>query len=193
MPDSIWPDSIWEDSLASFGSRLAEPQPMPAGVAAASVTASLGLALFLKVVAIASKRQPIPGLATVAKRHLLDLESVIARDTAAFERYRQAGPNEKKLAAAEAVTIPLRAAHATAGGLELCSEALQQVDGWIAADLRAAAALLHGALKALLACVNANLARLPLEDDARTEMLLESAATLKQADAAYARIETPWE
>ena len=180
--------SVWDDSIAAFGSALAEPQPMPAGVAAAAVTASLGLALFLKVLAIAAKKQPIPGLAGVARRHLLDLEGVVEADAAAFEAFRHAVPADQPDAAAEAVRIPLEAARSAAGGLELCAQASKQVSGLIEADLLAAAHILHASANAMLACVDANLRHMPLTEEARLAYLGESRHVAEKADAAFSLI-----
>ena len=180
------PISIWDDTLASFGGALAEPQPMPAGVAAATVTASIGLALFLKVLAIAAKRQPIPGLAGVARRHLLDLEKIVDADTQAFLAYSAAAPSDRPKLAIETIRIPLVAAQSAAGGVELCAQAAKQVSGLIEADLRAAAAIIHGSAHAMLECVNGNLRHMKLDDQTRREMMDESRQIAAKADAAYA-------
>jgi formiminotetrahydrofolate cyclodeaminase len=158
---------------------------MPAGVAAATVTASIGLALFLKVLAIAGKRQPIPGLAGVARRHLLDLQDVVDADTAAFHRYAATKPEARAQVAAETIQIPLKAARSAAGGVELCAQAAQQVTGWIEADLRAAAAIIHASTHAMIVCVNANLSFMPLDDQTRREMLDEARQITAKADSAY--------
>jgi formiminotetrahydrofolate cyclodeaminase len=180
--------SVWDDSIAAFGSALAEPQPMPAGVAAATVTASLGLALFLKVLAIAAKTEPIPGLAGVARRHLIDLEGVVDADAAAFEAYRQAPPSERPAAADEAIRVPLDAARSAVGGLELCAQANKQVSGLIEADLLAASHILYASAKAMLACADANLRHMPLTEVARLAYLGESRHVAEKADAAFALI-----
>jgi len=179
------PISIWDDTLASFGGALAEPQPMPAGVAAATVTASIGLALFLKVLAIAAKRQPIPGLAGATRRHLLDLEKIVEADSAAFIAYSGAAGDRSKLAL-ETIRIPLSAARSAAGGVELCAQAAKQVTGLIEADLRAAAALIHGSTHAMLHCVNGNVRHMKLDDQTRHELIEEARHIAVKVDTAYA-------
>jgi len=180
--------SVWDDTIAAFGGALAEPQPMPAGVAAATVTASIGLALFLKVVAIAAKRQPIPGLAGAARRHLLDLEGVVDADAAAYYAYKNASPAERPALAEEAVRIPLEAARSAVGGVELCAQAAKQVNGLIEADLHAAASILHASAQAMLACVSANLRHMPLTEEARLGFLAQTRQVAESANAAFGLI-----
>ena len=139
--------SFWEQSINVFGGALAEPDPMPAGVAAATVTGTIGLALLLKVLAIAAKRQPIPGLAGAARRHLADLEGVPDADAAAYRAYLATPSSERKPFALEAIRVPLAAARTCADGVELCGQADKQITGLIEADLQAAAAILHARLR----------------------------------------------
>jgi formiminotetrahydrofolate cyclodeaminase len=51
----------------------------------------------------------------------------------------------------------MRAARAAEAGLELCAQASGVVKEALAADLEAAQALLTGALRAILTCIDANL------------------------------------
>jgi formiminotetrahydrofolate cyclodeaminase len=70
------------------------------------------------------------------------MELIRARDAAALR---------------QAIEAPLRAARATVAGLELCAKASGVVKDALAADLGAAQALLAGALRAILLCIDANL------------------------------------
>jgi hypothetical protein len=56
-----------------------------------------------------------------------------------------------------AIDAPLRAARAAVAGLELCVKASGAVKKSLAVDQAAAEALIAGALRAILMCVNANL------------------------------------
>ena len=56
-----------------------------------------------------------------------------------------------------AIEAPLRAARAAVAGLELCARASSAVKKSLAVDQAAAEALIVGALKAILMCINANL------------------------------------
>jgi formiminotetrahydrofolate cyclodeaminase len=181
-------DSVWTRSIAEFGSALADPHPMPAGVAAATVTASIGFALFLKVLAIAAKKQPIPGLAGAARRHLLDLEKVVDADAAAYERYVAAPKLERGVHSALAIRIPLEAARSSAAGVELCAQAHRQVVGPLHADLMVAAAILHASAVAMLACVQSNLSHMPLDENLRIGFLAQARHVAGEADTARARM-----
>jgi formiminotetrahydrofolate cyclodeaminase len=57
----------------------------------------------------------------------------------------------------QAIETPLCAARAAVAGLELCAQSSGLVKATLVADLRAAEALLAGALRAILICIDANL------------------------------------
>ena len=57
----------------------------------------------------------------------------------------------------QAIEAPMRAARATVAGMELCAKAAGVVKSTLVADLGAAQALLEGALRAILICIDANL------------------------------------
>ena len=57
----------------------------------------------------------------------------------------------------QAIEAPMRAARAAVAGLELCVRASGAVKPSLAVDQRAAEALIAGALRAILMCIDANL------------------------------------
>lgn len=139
--------SIWPTPLGEFQESVAAPQPMPAGVATAAATAALGLSLLMKALRITGQRADLLGPA----QELVDeLRAAADADVEAVKNYIQ---NRDK---SGLLTVPARAAHAVSQALALCVEAEPSVTGLIAADVRAAAAILDGAASAIDACICAN-------------------------------------
>jgi formiminotetrahydrofolate cyclodeaminase len=147
MPHSIWPESI-----ASFSDAVAATRPAPAGVAAAAVAAELGISLLIKTLAISGggNRE----LLEAARREAAHLRGSADDDIGAVMAYMHA---RDAAALRQAIDAPLRAARAAVAGLELCAKASGAVKPALAADLGAAQALLAGALRAILICIDANL------------------------------------
>ena len=137
-------------TLDSFYDELSSKQPAPAGVAAAAVSARLGIALLIKVLEI--RRQPAARIET-ARREAAILKQAAEDDIQALTAEHPAF----------SVEIPMRAARAATAGLQLCANTAGSIRGMIAADLGAAAALLAGAARAILLCVEFNLSRTPSE------------------------------
>jgi formiminotetrahydrofolate cyclodeaminase len=146
--------SLWNESLAEFYTRTASKAPGPAGVAAAAVTARLGLALLIKVLTIRGTRND---LIEAAQREADALAQAADDDIRAVQALLAAQDSRA------ALEVPMRAARAAVAGLELCKQASGSIQGLIAADLDAAGALLRGAARAILICVEANLKRSPDE------------------------------
>jgi formiminotetrahydrofolate cyclodeaminase len=96
-------------------------------------------------------------LAGEAAGHLVELA---AEDGAAYAAYMQAR-RERSLALQaalrRAIEIPMNAARAATDGIDLCLEAAGYTRGAIAADVAGTAALLAGAVSAILCSVDANL------------------------------------
>jgi hypothetical protein len=120
-------------------------------VVAAAVTANLGLSLLIKTLAITGSNKELLEAARLEAAHLRGaadddigavMELIRARDAVALR---------------QAIEAPMRAARATVAGLELCAKASGVVKDALAADLGAAQALLSGALRAILICIDANL------------------------------------
>jgi formiminotetrahydrofolate cyclodeaminase len=141
--------SVWSESLTSFSDAVAATRPAPAGVAAAAVAANLGLSLLIKTLAITGGHGDFLDAAHLEAAHLRGaadddigavMEVMRARDATAMRA---------------AIETPLRAARAAVAGLELAAKA--SVKPSLAADLKAAQALLAGALRAILVCIDANL------------------------------------
>jgi hypothetical protein len=141
--------SIWPRPLGEFQESVAAPQPMPAGVATAAATAALGLSLLMKALRIKGVRADLLG---PAQELINELRETADADVAAVQAYIQNRDGSGMQ------TVPARAAHAVAQALNLCVEAEPSVTGLIAADVRAAAALLDGAANAIAACIGANAA-----------------------------------
>ncbi len=160
--------TIWEAPLESLYEGLAAAKPSPAGVTAAAVSARLGLALLIKTLEITARRSG-------------DAETVRAWITAS-RRYSDIlaeAANDDIVAAAERkrIEIPMNAARAAVGGLDLCSEAAGLVRGPLAADLGAAAALLCAAVRAIVLCVDSNVGE--LEEESRRELVRHALARLE--------------
>lgn len=156
--------------MAEFADALAAKRPSPAGVAACAVAGALGASLFLKVLEITGSR-PEP------RERVRELEAALrtaADDDAAVVRRlleeRDAG------AMADAVAIPLRAARAAVEALELSAPLAAELTGHLAADLAAGRALLGGAVRGILACVEANLRIAPDEGAAAEARALAARA-----------------
>lgn len=143
------PPSIWSESLASFSDALAATRPAPAGVAAAAVAAELGISLLIKTLAITGGN---PELLDSARREKAHLRGAADADIGAVMEYIRA---RDAAALSQAIDAPMRAARATVACLALCAKA--SVKTSLAADLAAAQALLSGALRAMLLCINVNL------------------------------------
>jgi formiminotetrahydrofolate cyclodeaminase len=143
--------SIWSESLASFSDSVAATRPAPAGVAAAAVTAELGLGLLIKAMSITGGQGE---LVEAARSEAAHLRGAADEDIGAVMAYLHA---RDAAALRQAIEAPMRAARATLAGLELCAKASRVVKPALAADLGAAQALLAGALRAILLCVDANL------------------------------------
>ena len=144
--------SIWSESLASFSDSVGATRPAPAGVAAAAVAAELGFRLLIKTLAITGDRAE---LLEAARRESANLRGAADQDIGAVMAYMTARDADTLRQAIEA---PLRAARAAVTGLELCGQSSGRVKATLVADLRAAQALLAGALRAILICIDANLA-----------------------------------
>jgi len=157
-------------SMWAFCDLVAGQSPAPAGVASAAMTADLGLSLLIKTLAITGKR---PDLMDAARRESARLREAAAEDIAAVHELMRSHDAEAML---RAIEIPMRAARAAAIGIDLSVEAASEVSGLLAADTGAAAALLCGALRAILICVEANLRAQPSEELAAECRTLEARA-----------------
>jgi len=157
--------SVWTGTLARFREKACGTDPVPASVAISAVTASLALALLAKVLAITGKRKNFTGdrprlgaLLDAARAESTRLTRLADEDIEAFNQYRECVRQGGEITAAirQAIEVPLNAARAAVRGLGLCADAADMVRGLTAADLGAAAALLSGAVRAMLLSVDFN-------------------------------------
>jgi formiminotetrahydrofolate cyclodeaminase len=175
-------DSIWTASLAAFRDRVAGLEPVPAGVSAAAVSATLGLGLLMKVLEIAAKRKNFAGDRQLVESLLHDarnksqlLVHLADDDIVAFHQYLDCLRRKESTEAAirKAIAIPLTVARAAAAGIKLCDQATPLVHAFVAPDLATAAALLSAALRSTLRTVEFNVQQLPEADPYRLEVAAE--------------------
>jgi methenyltetrahydrofolate cyclohydrolase len=164
------PDSIWKSTLEDFRAQLASRDPVPAGVSAAAITASLALSLLIKVLEIARNRRDFRGdpgkveeLLTAARVESSKLAQYADEDTAAFAAYMasRGKPNEPAaLLLRKAIEIPLEAARTAAEGLKLCAGAVPMTPASIQPDLGTSTLLLAASVRAMLLSAESNAQRL---------------------------------
>jgi formiminotetrahydrofolate cyclodeaminase len=143
--------SVWTGTLADFREKAGGTDPVPAGVAISAVTASLALALVAKVLQIAGKKRDVSALLEAARTESARLADLADADIRAFHQYMSTREIR------QAIEVPMEAARSVVRGLALCAEAAGIVKGLTAADIGAAAALLSGAVRAMLLSVDYNL------------------------------------
>ncbi|PRY64192.1 formiminotetrahydrofolate cyclodeaminase [Vreelandella songnenensis] len=162
---------VWEQTLSHFRDALAH-RPMPGCGAAASVTASLGVALILKGLHLSQQHET-----SEVRRVLIDegerlneqLSPLADKDIAAFEELMSAfqmpqDTEHKKAsrhraiqqAAATAVDVPLATARLCQKALSLGERAGEHSEKQFASDTQAGGELLAAALRSVLLNVEAN-------------------------------------
>lgn len=182
-------ESVWTNTVAAFCDRLAGLEPVPAGVSAAAVTASLGLALLNKVLEIACHRKDFAGDRERVQQLLHEgrnqsqlLAHLADRDVSAYRQYLDARKRNESTEAAlrKTVEIPLRVARAAAMGLALCEPAAGLIHAAVAPDLVAAQTLLAAGGRSALNTVIANLEQLASADPFRQEVTAETRELLQK-------------
>jgi formiminotetrahydrofolate cyclodeaminase len=163
------PISSW--TLESFREHIAGAKdPIAGGVAVASVSAGLGMALLTLTLKVASRRKSFAGnraqlakLLAAANKESARLMRYADQDIAAYQQYRDSLKRKRGIGAARRRIIesPLEAAASGALGLGLCTEAVSLAPLSVVSDLGAAATLLAGSVKAILLTVDVNLRQLP--------------------------------
>jgi formiminotetrahydrofolate cyclodeaminase len=189
-------DSIWDGTLEHIRDRLASLEPVPAGVSAAAVSATMGLGLLVKVLLIAAKRKDFAGdgelassLVNDARAQSQTLSRLTDEDITAFHQYLDCLRKKQPTGGAlrRAIEVPLNVARAAASGVDLCQRAEGLVHAFVASDLGAASILLRAAVRAALLTVDCNVRQLPAGDSYRNAV----AAEALRLEATIARPEVP--
>jgi len=182
-------DSIWRWPLATFRDTLASDSPTPGGGSAAMVSAALGLGLVVMALRITVNKTPDRGfldtLILSGERLMAELSAHADADIAVFDAYmaalrlpkatepekaaRRTALQEATIAATE---IPLNAAQTGLEALDLASQAATLAATQIVSDVGAGAAVLRGAVEAVLYAVDVNLRG--LADDGRRAIYADS-------------------
>jgi methenyltetrahydrofolate cyclohydrolase len=169
-------ETLWNQSLASFRDAIASTEPTPGGGSVSMVSATFGLGLVLMALEITAKK-PEPGteaaLAELLKdgrRLLAELSAHADADVAVFQCYMAAvklpkGTDEEKAvrkqalqeALVNATRAPLNAARSCVAGLTLAEKSATLSSVRVVSDVGAGAALLDGAVSAVLLNVDINL------------------------------------
>lgn len=198
-------------TLEHFRRAAASPNPLPAGVAIAAVSAGFALGLVAKVLAVSQRRntlpektaslEPLAAAAQAASQRMLQLAG---DDTAAFEAYltarrlphsteseRHARQGAIHSAVRRAIDLPLAAAQEAAAGLQLCSDVSAIMPLALAADVGVAATLLGSALRGFLLCAQSNVRQLAPDAASYRERLATETKrheqALRQAEAVLER------
>ena len=149
--------------MPSEFSFITPDEPLTGIVAAAAISGTLALRVLEMVLEIsAHKHDPerLERLITAARREAGNLARLAREDGAAYAAYveaRKAHSPETEFALRTAIQTPLAAAHSASAGIDICVEATGVVQGAMSADVSGAAALLAGAVSAILCSVDANL------------------------------------
>jgi formiminotetrahydrofolate cyclodeaminase len=185
---------ISSSTLESFREHIAGAKdPITGGVAVASVSAGLGMALLALTLQVTSRRKDFSGdrarldkLLGAANKESARLMRRADQDIAAYQQYRESHKRKRGIGAAlrKIIESPLGAAASSARGLDLCVEAVSLAPLSVVSDLGAAATLLAGSVKAILLTVDVNLRQLPAGSQLRRNAgkkrrELERAATLQ--------------
>lgn len=168
------PDSVWRWSLAEFRDRTASDAPTPGGGSAAMVSATIGMGLVLMALRVTTRKagdpEALAPLIAAGDGLLAELGAHADADIAAFEAYMAALrlPKEsdeekaaRRVALAQAGAVGtetlLNAAQSALEGLDLTDQAARLAQANILSDVGSGAALLHGAIMAVLFTVDINL------------------------------------
>jgi len=187
-------DSIWTATLAAFREKSGGTDPVPAGVAISAVTASLALALLAKVLAIADKKNHLAAILDAARAESTRLAQLADDDIQAFNQYMECKRHGRELtdAVRKAIEVPMEAARSAVRGLDLCAQTAGVVRGLTAADVGAAAALLSGAVRAMLLSVDFNIREMRSDAEFSSAIAAErrdlQRASEEQADAVTAAL-----
>jgi formiminotetrahydrofolate cyclodeaminase len=170
------PDTLWTQTLAAFRDATASAEPTPGGGSVSMVSASFGLGLVLMALEITAKKPEPDSKAKLAE--LLNEGRALLRkltqhaddDIAVFQAYMAALKLPKQtdaeksarkaamdIALLSATKAPLEAAQTCVHGLALAERAAKVSSVRVISDVGAGAALLGGAVSAVLLNVDINL------------------------------------
>jgi formiminotetrahydrofolate cyclodeaminase len=172
--------SVWKSTLEEFDGQIGQGDAITGAVAVASISAAFAVSLLSMVLEITARKKAaeshqghLQKLLAAAKAEWEHLRRAADEDRAAYGAYRKAsglpraseqdraGRHEAMRSALEQATeTPLRAARSAVRAIELCAEAAPLARGDVAADIGGAAAMLEGAVHAILTSVDANLRRI---------------------------------
>lgn len=189
----------------TFLEQLSQPQPFPGGGSAAAHVGALALALVEKVVRLEIKGSDEDTSASgVWNRRLgrvTDLSArfqvLIQEDGRAYARMSRvrAQASEAQViveAVKHAAMVPVQMIQASAGGLELISEAVNECREYLVPDLQVSIELLWAVAKGAQAIAAANVVL--LESPAhRAELRNIIVQAVEDAGDLFARIKTGWE
>jgi methenyltetrahydrofolate cyclohydrolase len=187
-------DSIWTTTLAAFREKVGGTEPVPAGVTISAVSATIALALLAKVLTIASKKKDVSALLDAARAESKRLQNLADDDIQAFNQYMDCRRQGKDLTAAvrKAIEVPLDAARSAVRGLDLCAQTVGMIRGLTAADVGAAAALLSGAVQAMLLSVDFNIREMSSDEQFSSAIAAEcrelGLEAVRLADAVTSRL-----
>ena len=165
---------MWEKTLKEFRDELASAAPTPGGGSAAGVAAAFGAALLMMALEVSAKKADAspelsssrPELARFMEALSLDAEE----DVRSYQQYVAARAINKEDPAREKMMLAAAAASAEAAAktmediisaLTLGAHIAPYVHSNIASDVAAGLSILHGALGAALATLDANMPNLP--------------------------------
>ena len=165
--------SIWKATLEELQAQILAGDSITGGVAAAAVSAALAASILQMVLEIAVRKKEserMRELIAAARGTSARLAQLADEDRAAYAGFMEARrlPRDSEearetrrramgAALRRATQTPLAAARSAAAALDICVEAAGMVHGQTAADVGGAAALLAGAVRAILYSVEANL------------------------------------
>ncbi|WP_425146439.1 cyclodeaminase/cyclohydrolase family protein [Deinococcus sp.] len=170
--------SLWDEAARELLIRTASADPTPGGGSVAALSGAFGLALVTMALAVTLRHQEQeqPDLRTLHAETtalLLNMQPHPDADVLAFQGYMKALSSPKAtaeeksarrtalyLAAQQATDVPLQAARDLHSGLGLAQRAATAVKREVVSDVGAGAALLSGALQAILFTVDINLGSL---------------------------------
>jgi formiminotetrahydrofolate cyclodeaminase len=204
MSESRPPEpSIWTWSLREFLDRTVSEDPTPGGGSVAAAAGAFGLGLVMMALEISARKahpeqqQLISARLERARPLLNRIRESADEDIVAFRAYMAAlglpkSTDEEKSARREALRAallvateaPLAAGRALLEALEIARDAADLSSSHLVSDAGAGAALLGGALSAVLLNVDVNAAS--IRDEALRQQVVVERQNLKQAGDALA-------